>query len=85
MKVTRLALAQVTELVFSGAKKATKYLGPDLVVKATRRHKADRRARTVELVLTAGKPNYAERKFVKACKVAGEKFPVRKIQVRWDK
>lgn len=83
MKITRLALAQVVEAVFDGAQKATKYLGPKLVVKATRRHARRKNERTVEVVLTAGAPNYAERKFLKACAAAGEPIPVRKVQVKF--
>lgn len=84
MKITRTAIAAVVEVVLGGAKKATKYLSPDTVVKCTRRHKVDRRARTTEVVLTMGRPNYLERSFIKAAKSAGEPFPIRKTQVKWE-
>jgi hypothetical protein len=64
----------------------TKYLSDREVIRATRRWKPSKRERRIELVLTVGEPNYRERKFIKACKKAGEPFPVRKIQMRpWPK
>lgn len=62
--------------------RATKFLDPELVVKVTRPHKFSRRARSETVLVTVGKPNYAERIFVKRCLEAGEPFPVRKIQLR---
>lgn len=66
-------------------KKLTKFLAPDLVVKATLVHRPDRRTKQVTAVVTAGRPNYAERKFIKDCRKAGEKFPVRKPQYKFFK
>lgn len=71
-----------------GAKKATKYLSPKDVVKAARR--TFRRARrdpyaNVEIVFTVGRPNYAERKFIKQALAAGEPFPIQKIQLKFPK
>jgi hypothetical protein len=66
-------------------KSASCYEDPNLVVTATRRGKADKRQRHLEMVLTIGKPNYRGRAFVKECQMAGEPFPVKKAQVRWMK
>lgn len=66
-------------------KRATKYLSDKLIVRATRVRKFDRRDGQVEMVLTIGKPNAMERDFIKDCKIAGEPFPVKKIQLKWDK
>jgi len=64
-------------------KQATVYLSTDLIVRATVRCKSKS---STELVVTVGKPNYMERLFIKACKSAGEPFPVRKVQLRpWPK
>jgi len=35
------------------------------------------------MVLTIGRPNYAEREFIKLCKKAGEPFPVKKMQLKF--
>lgn len=68
--------------------KATKYISPDYVVKATRKRFGAKRnpdnlnEGICEICLTLGRPNYAEREFIKLCKKAKEKFPVKKIQVK---
>lgn len=71
-------------LLDGGAKKATKYIGERLVVKATVRSR-ERRGLHTQLLFTVGRPNYAERRFIKACRQSGERFPVKKIQVVWPK
>lgn len=64
------------------AKRATVYVLPNHTVKATRKDKFDKRNRYETFIVTAGDPNYLERKFIKACKKAGEPFPVKKVQVK---
>lgn len=83
VKICDAAEAVVSSLIVLGdQRKATKFLGPNLVVKLTRQRKADRRARFQTFLLTIGKPNFAERKFVKDCKKVGEPFPVGKVQLK---
>lgn len=72
----------VVGAVLSGRRKATKYLSPSVVIKATARHKPNKRARNVEMILTIGKPNYVEREFIRDCKRAGERLPVKRVQVK---
>jgi hypothetical protein len=36
-----------------------------------------------DISFTIGKPNYAERAFIKKCQRAGERFPVRRIQLQF--
>lgn len=62
---------------------ATAYDGPKLRVTASRAFKPDRRNTRETISVTWGTPNYAGREFVKACKKAGEPFPVKKVQLRW--
>lgn len=75
--------AVIDALLVTDAKTATKYVSPDLTIKATvigrRPRKRDQR---VYLNVTIGKPNYRERAFVAQCRKAGEPFPVKKIQLR---
>lgn len=66
------------------AQSATKYISPKLVVKATVRSRA-RRGLHTELVFTIGRPNWSERRFITACRNSGERFPVRKVQIKWPK
>lgn len=84
MKVTRKAIAQTVEcLLETDARKATSYLDEKTVVTATRRHRPDKRANYVEVVMKLGKPNFRERAFIKSCKRAGEAFPVKKVQLKF--
>lgn len=69
-----------------GVRKATKYIDKNLVVKITlpakKGGKRMQRARGVTATVTVGRPNYLERKFIAQCKKAGEKLPVRKVQLK---
>lgn len=67
-------------------RRAVYYMSPTFTVKATRQRRVDRRSRQETFLLTFGSPNYAERAFIKACKEAGEQFPVKKVQLKfWPK
>jgi hypothetical protein len=71
--------------VVAGGKvvRATKYISPTLIVRATRTLYRKRIARgNVEILVTVGRPNYLEREFIKACKKSGEPFPVKKVQLK---
>jgi len=89
VSIPRTAVAAVVEMcmgvpnIHEPARQAVKYLSPKLIVKATRRRKPDRREQSQTILLTYGKPNYAEREFIELCQKAGEPFPVKKIQVKW--
>jgi len=76
----------VGTLLRSGAHTATQFLSEKLTVRVTRRMfgaKGRRRfdSRSIDLVVTIGRPNYDARAFIKAAKQAGERFPVRRIQL----
>lgn len=58
---------------------AIKYVNEYYTIKATRRSADHRR---VIMIVTMGKPNYAERRFIKLAKLAGESFPIKKIQLK---
>lgn len=81
-----LPFSVLGEVVFEAldktVKTATKYVSPNMTIKATRRQQS---RKAIEVVVTIGKPNYAERQFIKACKKAGEPFPVKKIQLKYKK
>jgi hypothetical protein len=63
----------------SGIRRATKYVSPKEVIKATVRNR-DRT--TLEAVVTIGRPNYSERKLIKAARDCHEPFPIKKIMVQ---
>lgn len=80
------AITNVLEQIMrSDAVRATKYIAPNHIVRATRKSYKYRGGPkdNFEIMLTIGKPNYAEREFVKKCKKAGEPFPVKKVQLRF--
>lgn len=69
---------KVIEIVLEpGCVRAIKYLLPKLRIKATKRQTAKNH---IEIVVTIGRPNYDDRKFIKDCEEAGEPFPIKKIQ-----
>lgn len=73
-------------LLRSQARSATVYLDTKTRVTATHVHRPDRRSRSTTISVTFGGLNWAGREFVKACKKAGEPFPVRRVQLRhWPK
>lgn len=84
MGVSRYLKPVLEQVLFNDAKQAIKFIATDHVLKATRRGK-DTRANHIEILVTVGKPNFRERKFVRLCKKAGELFPVRKIQIKAGK
>ena len=72
----------IQALLELNAKKAIKFLSPHLVVKATRQGRWTERDSRQTCLVTFGRPNYAERQFVKRAQRAGEPFPVKKIQLK---
>ena len=64
------------------SKKATKYISPKLVIKATLHGKWSWRSSGRTVNVTFGRPNYSERLFIKKCLKVGEKFPVKKVQLK---
>lgn len=75
----------VRALVDADAHTATKYVSPTAIVRATRQLVRGKVPQTgnLAITLTVGKPNYAERKFIKQCRKAGEPLPVKKVQLKF--
>jgi hypothetical protein len=59
--------------------KSTYYESEDITIKATLRSRTQKR---MEIVVTIGSPNHAERKFIKLAKKAGKSFPLKEIQLK---
>lgn len=72
----------INALLASVSKTATLYLAPNLVVKATWRHKPKANHTREEMVVTFGVPNYLELRFAKQAFKAHEPFPIRKVQLK---
>jgi len=75
----------VAKLLESGAWKATMFLSPIEIVRATRRryHKGKVFGSATEVLVTIGRPNYKEREFVALCKKAKELFPIKDVQLKF--
>lgn len=74
----------LTAVQHPGVYRATQYVSPSLVVKATRRRYDGKlliRPRQETILVTSGQPNWRERQFIRQCQQAKEPFPVRKIQL----
>ena len=83
MKSLRNFIAQVVEPVLvGGAKQATKFVSPNFTIKATFQGKRRNGASRATVIVTAGRPNYRERQFIKDCKRAGVSFPVKKVRIK---
>lgn len=85
MKVTRSAVSSVVLALLEcpDLKKATKFLDEKTCITATRPSRDLKTDRSRSYVLTIGRPNYANRAFIRAAKKAGEPFPVRKLLLKW--
>lgn len=82
---TKKEVGNVVEtLIDNGVKRATKYISEKFVISAQRKSFKGkiRKGENIEIVMKIGKPNFAEREFIKQCKKAGEPFPVKKIQLK---
>lgn len=77
----------VALLLSSGARRATKFVSPRQVIRATIKRTRGKVVRTgpKEIVLSICPPNATEQRFVKSCKKAGVAFPVRKIQLKFPR
>jgi hypothetical protein len=85
-KLEQSYVGKVVEAVTNGeAKRAVKYISPEYVIRATFIGKRRDSYSSWDVRLTIGAPNYRERAFIRQCDKAGEKFPVKKIQLQFSK
>ena len=74
------AKAVIDELIsVSLARKVTRFVSNNFIVRATRQFPVDHRNSRETIILTWGRPNYAERQFIKDVKKAGKALPSRKL------
>lgn len=82
-EINRVVGALLTD---DDVRRATFYGSATFTIKATRMSRPDKRTKREAYTLTIGKPNFAERKFIKTCHAAGERFPLRRVQLQfWPK
>lgn len=76
----------VGDVAYGTVRKATAFISPTLTIKATAQRRQDKRSKSVTVLVTAGAPNFLERRFIKVCQKAGMAFPLRQIQWKlWPK
>lgn len=75
---------EVVEWILKGnIIKATKFVSPTQVIRATRTRVAGKfYGKNIEITLSFCKPNWLEREFIKDCQKAKEPFPVKKVLIR---
>ncbi len=78
-------LAKAITAITGDVRQAVICCSPTFVVKATRRGKPDLGTLHTEILVTFGRPNYSERKFIKVCLAANESSPIRKPQLKFFK
>ena len=75
----------ISLLLLTNSWKATKYISPKEVLRVTRRrylHSSKSFVSHIELVINVGRPNYAEKEFIKKLVKTKVPFPVKKIQLK---
>jgi hypothetical protein len=74
----------IKDILTTKAKKATRFVSPKEIIRAVRTSYKGKTGKkgfdkgNIEITLTIGKPNYAERDFIKICLKAKQKFPLHK-------
>lgn len=73
-------------MTIKNCRRATAYMSAKLTIKATAQRRQDKRAKSSTILVTIGRPNFIERRFIKVCQKAGMAFPLRQIQWKfWPK
>lgn len=86
MKIARKHLNSVMEAIgsFDEARRVTKIVSEKLTITATRRHKPNRRESQREILVTIGRPNYANRIVIKRCRTLCKPLP-KGLIIQWYK
>lgn len=71
----------------TNVRRATAFISPKLTMKATAQRKQRKSGDlSVTVLVTVGRPNFVERRFIKVCQKAGMAFPLSQIQWKfWPK
>lgn len=82
MTEARATVKAIAALQQSNAHTATVFLSDRRTVTATRlRYRGRPDRHTFEARLTIGRPNYRGRQFIRLAQRAGERFPIRRVQL----
>lgn len=78
----------IVSLLATDAVLATKYLSKYQTIRAKRvcyNRRVAKGNKRIHVVVSLGRPNYTEREFIKKCQKAREPFPVKKIQLKYER
>ena len=88
MKISPSMFSNLSEILLrTQAVKATKFYSDNFIVRAKRktfRGRINKRS-NIEIIFTLGRPNFEERKFIRQCVKAKEPFPIKKVQLKFQK
>lgn len=73
--ISRKAFVALAEAILNGAKQGTKYFGDREILRATFQGKRRKNQSSKTILFTMGRPNYAERQFIKKTFKAGKDLP----------
>lgn len=76
----------VGDTLTGNVRRATAYISPTLTIKATAQRRQDKRDKSATCLVTVGRPNFVERRFIRVCQKAGMAFPLNSIYHKpWPK
>jgi len=88
MKISLSMFSNLSEILLrTNAVKATKFYSENFIVRAKRktfRGRISQRS-NIEIIFTLGRPNFEERQFIRKCVKAKEPFPIKKVQLKFQK
>lgn len=73
----------ITELMAGNVRRATAFINSTFVISAARRFRPRKTETRMEAVIKIGRPNFAEREFIKLCQKSGTAFPLRNVQLKF--
>ena len=73
----------LNEITRPGVRRVIAYISTTRVIKMTRQRRGLTREQTATILLTFGRPNYAERQFILKARRQGQEFPIEKLQLTY--
>lgn len=70
-------------LCVPNVRRGTAFLAENFTVKATAQRRIGKADKSATLLVTVGRPNFLERRFIRLCQKAGMVFPLKQIQLKF--
>lgn len=75
----------IQQVLFGNMKSVVRFVNPKCVIKVTLHGSRRANDTSGNAIITIGVPNIQEKKFITDCQKAKMKFPIRRLQILWDK